>query len=156
SRPWEVRRGGDGLGESVTRAAHACQGGPAGIRSTAVQVWTDEQCRHPESGGRTMRRSKYANEATTVHGVRFDSRREARRWLELKLLEGAGLISELRRQVRFELVVNELPVCAYVADFVYREDEEVVVEDAKGMRTREYRIKARLMRACHGIVIREV
>jgi hypothetical protein len=110
-------------------------------------------------GGRARamaRRNKYANEATVVHGVRFASRREARRWLELKLLEGAGLIVELRRQVRFELVVNEVPVCAYLADFVYRENGELIVEDSKGVRTREYRLKARLMRACHGIIIREV
>lgn len=102
------------------------------------------------------RRTKYANELTTVNGVRFASKREARRWLELKLLEGAGLICDLRRQVRFDLVVNELPVCAYLADFVYREGDAVIVEDAKGVRTREYRLKARLMRACHGIEIREV
>src|SRR5437660_1011127 len=103
-----------------------------------------------------LRRTKYANEVVVVNGVRFASKREARRWLELRLLEGAGQISELRRQVRYDLDVNEIHVCAYLADFVYTEKGQTVVEDAKGVRTREYRLKARLMRACHGIEIREV
>jgi hypothetical protein len=104
------------------------------------------------------RRNKYANEATVVHGVRFASRREARRWLELKLLEGAGLISELRRQVRFELVVNEQFVCEYVADFSYKDTAtaQIVIEDAKGYPTPMYRLKRKLMMAVHGIRIHEV
>ncbi len=105
------------------------------------------------------RRNKYANELTTIDGVRFDSRREARRWLELKLLEGAGLISDLRRQVRFDLVVNELPVCAYLADFVYHERGETVVEDVKSVATKRlpvYRLKKKLLKALTGLDIREV
>jgi hypothetical protein len=102
------------------------------------------------------RRAKYANEIVDVGGLRFDSKREARRWGELQLLERVGRITELRRQVRYRLEVNGVHVCDYLADFTYSESGETVVEDSKGMRTREYRIKAKLMRACHGITVREV
>lgn len=105
------------------------------------------------------RRNKYANELTTIDGIRFDSKREARRWLELQLLERAGLISELRRQVRFDLVVNQQPVCAYLADFTYQEHGAVVVEDVKSIATKRlpvYRLKKKLLKALTGVEIREV
>jgi hypothetical protein len=102
------------------------------------------------------RRTKYANEVVDVGGLRFDSKREARRWGELQLLERVGHIADLRRQVRFRLEVNGAHICDYLADFTYSESGAMVVEDAKGVRTRDYSIKAKLMRACHGITVREV
>ena len=103
-----------------------------------------------------MRRSKYGNVRVTVDGHKFDSKREARRYGELKLLQRAGKISDLLLQVRFPLVVNGHVICAYIADFDYREGSYRVTEDVKGVRTAVYRIKAKLMKALHGVTIREI
>ena len=103
--------------------------------------------------------TKYGNAKVDVDGMRFDSKREAARWRELQLLERAGEISDLRRQVRYELVPKlpgERPV-DYIADFVYRDkDGNEVVEDVKGVRTPVYVIKRKLMLWRHGVRIREV
>lgn len=108
-------------------------------------------------------RNKYKNRKITVDGLTFDSRREYQRWCELKLLERAGKIHDLFRQVKFELIPAQYEgkKCAeravnYYADFVYWEGEKMVVEDAKGFRTDEYIIKRKLMMERHGIKIREV
>ena len=105
----------------------------------------------------TAKPSKYRNVKTTLDGITFDSALEARRWAELRLLERARVISNLRRQVRFPLVVNGSKIGEYIADFVYREADKAgdTVEDAKGFRTAEYRLKAKLM-AAQGMPIREV
>lgn len=90
--------------------------------------------------------------------MRFDSRKEASRWAELVLLERAGLISELRRQVRIPVVVNGKRVCVYVADATYTEAGQLVVEDTKSTITRRhpvYRLKRKLLKAAMGIEIRE-
>lgn len=103
--------------------------------------------------------AKYGNTKVEVDGVPFDSKREATRWQELRLLERAGEISDLRRQVRYELVPKlpgERPV-DYIADFVYRDKNgNEVVEDVKGVRTPVYVIKRKLMLWRHGIRIQEV
>jgi hypothetical protein len=97
------------------------------------------------------RKHKYSAKPTIHDGIRFDSKREAHRYAELKLLEKAGRISNLRRQVRDALVIQT----TYVADFVYDEGGEEIVEDVKGHRTREYLQKRREMRKQHNIDIRE-
>lgn len=97
-------------------------------------------------------RSKYGNVRT--HG--FDSKAEYARYLELKILERAGKITDLRKQVAYWIIINKIPVCSYVADFVYEEDGEEIVEDVKGVRTATYRLKKKLLLACLGIKIREV
>lgn len=108
------------------------------------------------------RRSKYRNAKTQVAGITFHSKKEARRYTELLMLESRGLIQDLECQKRYDIVVNGMKVCSYVADFCYWDTTtlggiaSLVIEDVKGYRTREYRIKAKLMRACHGITIREV
>lgn len=105
------------------------------------------------------KRNKFNAQATMLDGVRFDSKREAARWAHLQILQKAGLISDLERQVRYRLEVGGQLICAYVADFRYLEGGVQVVEDVKSEPTRkrpEYRIKAKLMRAIHGITIREV
>ena len=107
--------------------------------------------------------TKYGNHKTTIGAETFDSRKEARRWMELRLLQRAGKISKLQRQVPFELIpsqkrdgkVVERPL-RYIADFVYEENGETVVEDTKGMRTKEYIIKRKLMLWEFGIRILEV
>lgn len=113
--------------------------------------------------GLTRMRSKYGNRKTTHNGVTYDSRKEAKRGSELLLLERAGAIQNLRRQVRYELIpsqridgkVVERPI-HYIADFVYEEDGETVVEDTKGYKTADYIIKRKLMLWRHGIRIKEV
>ena len=109
-----------------------------------------------------MGRSKYHNKKLTVDGQTFDSGKEYRRFRELLLLERAGAIAELQRQVKFELLPAQRidgkvveRACSYVADFVYMENGQQVVEDTKGMRTQEYRLKRKLMLYIHGIRIRE-
>lgn len=84
-----------------------------------------------------------------------DSRKEYRRLLELRREEAAGAVRWLRTQVSFKLVVNDVLVCRYRADFVYVRGGRQVVEDCKGMRTDVYRLKRALMRACLGIDILE-
>lgn len=108
--------------------------------------------------------SKYGNiPAYDAYGNRYSSRAEARRGVELDLLERAGEIRNLRRQQRYPLVVKgkdgqDVKICTYVCDFQYHDvaTGEEVTEDVKGQRTREYIIKRRLMLACYGITIREV
>lgn len=124
--------------------------------------------------------AKYKNIKTrTSDGIWHDSQKEAMRWCELKMLERAGKISDLKRQVEYELIpdqyetyerygkngkrlkdgikVYERRVC-YVADFVYIDLDtgQTVVEDTKGVRTKEYIIKRKLMRHVHGIGIKEI
>lgn len=100
--------------------------------------------------------SKYRNVKTTVDGVTYDSKKEAKRAGELALLQRAGEISDLQRQVRYLLDVNGVPICHYRADFTYRErGAGFVVEDVKGVRTPEFILKSKLMLAVHGITIRE-
>lgn len=107
--------------------------------------------------------SKYHAKKVTYNGITYDSKKEAKRHAELLLLERAGAITELRTQVRYELLpsqridgkVVERPVF-YVADFVYQQDGKTVVEDTKGMKTRDYIIKRKLMLWVHKIKIREV
>lgn len=124
-------------------------------------------------------RSKYGSRKQTVSGITFDSRKEARRFQELRLLEQAGKISDLRMQVKYQLIPPQRAPsfevyksgpnkgrrkpgkllekeCAYIADFVYVQDGETVVEDAKGYRTDVYIIKRKLMLERYGIQIQEV
>jgi hypothetical protein len=108
--------------------------------------------------------NKFGAIQTEVDGIKFASRHEANRYIELKYMERAGLIKDLQLQKVFTLVgaqtdekgkVIERPV-KYIADFVYMENGQRVVEDAKGMRTKEYVIKRKLMLMQYGIQIREV
>lgn len=102
--------------------------------------------------------SKYHAKKTVVDGIIFQSRKEAKRYQELKLMQRAGLISDLRRQVKYELIPKQQGerAVSYIADFVYTEDGKTVVEDVKGVRTPVYKIKKKLMLWRHGIRIREV
>lgn len=104
-----------------------------------------------------MKRPKYGNKRTVVDGINFASQKEARRYGELKLLAKAGEIQNLQLQPRFPLKVFGQLVTTYVGDFQYLETNgRVVVEDAKGFKTPEYKIKAKLFAAVVGFPIREV
>lgn len=125
--------------------------------------------------------SKYHAEKVTVNGITFDSKKEARRFLELTALEQAGKIHGLRRQVKYLLIPEQRESCAeiyksgpkkgqfkpgrvlerecsYYADFDYytTEDGTHVVEDVKGMRTKEYRLKRKMLLYKYQIRISEV
>lgn len=101
--------------------------------------------------------SKYRNKKVVTPDGTFDSQKEYRRWQELKLLERAGQIAELRRQVRYELV----PKCGknraayYIADFVYTENNKTVVADTKGYKTSEYILKRKILAWRYEIEIEE-
>ena len=113
---------------------------------------------------------KYGNSKAkrTIDGkvIEFDSNREARRYDELRLLQRAGEINGLARQQRYTLIPSQRDKrsgkviersCDYVADFVYvTKDGELVVEDTKGFKTKDYIIKRKLMLWVHGIRIKEV
>lgn len=122
-------------------------------------------------------RNKYKAIKTTINGIEFDSRKEARRYQDLLLLQRAGVIKKLERQVKFVLIPTQYETtvrygkkgqrlkdkqkllekeCSYVADFVYEENGKKIVEDTKGIKTKDYIIKRKLMLHVHGIRIREV
>lgn len=107
--------------------------------------------------------NKYHARRVKRDGMTFDSAAEYDRWRELLLMQRAGAITGLVRQVRFELIPSQRVDgklvergVSYIADFAYHRDGELVVEDVKGVRTPEYIIKRKLMLARHGIKIREV
>ena len=114
-----------------------------------------------------MRTKKYKNQKVSYDGIIFDSKKEAGRYAELKLLEEAGEIKNLELQKTFTLIPAQRGedgkvmerACTYKADFVYNEripgGWRLVVEDVKGVRTDVYKIKRKLMLERHGIRIRE-
>ena len=120
------------------------------------------------------KRSSRGNKQVTMHGKTFDSIKEARRYSELRFLEIAGEIRDLRTQVEFELIPAQFEpdtigprggirkgkcierACKYVADFTYyTKDGEYVVEDSKGFREEHYRIKRKMMLYLKNIRIKE-
>ena len=105
------------------------------------------------------RPAKYLNKKTTVGDITFDSLKEANRWAQLQLLQRAGDIANLQRQVRYPLIINGKRVCSLVADFAYERDGKLIVEDTKSDFTRKlpvWRIKSKLFDAVHGFPIIEV
>ena len=105
----------------------------------------------------------HSHKIKTQEGLVFDSKKEYRRWLELIDLSATGRIKNLQRQIRYQLIpsqhhngkVIERPVY-YIADFVYEQDGDTVVEDTKGFKTSEYIIKRKLMLYLHNIRIKEI
>jgi len=108
-----------------------------------------------------MRRVKYNNVKTVIDGIKFDSKKEAKRYTELQLLAHQNLISDLRLQVPFVLAPSVViggrkkPAIRYIADFVYYDKGKQVIEDVKGVLTDVFRIKRHLMMV-QGNEIREV
>lgn len=121
--------------------------------------------------------NKYHNSAVIVDGISFQSRKEARRWRELKLMESAGMIHGLTRQKKFVLIPAQREPdtvgkrggkhkgkliereVAYYADYSYYDKEgNEVVEDVKSpaTRTKDYVVKRKMMLYVHGIRIREI
>ena len=121
-------------------------------------------------------RNKYHSKKVEMNGIVFDSKKEAKRYSELSLLEKARAITELQRQVKYVLIPAQREPdtvgarggikkgktiekeCAYIADFVYKDLtlNETVLEDTKGFKTKDYIIKRKLMLYVHGIRIKEI
>lgn len=110
-------------------------------------------------------RSKYGNQKTEVNGIKYDSKKEAKRAEQLEVQQRLGLISDLERQVKFvlqpsfEFAGHKIREIAYVADFVYIENGNKVVEDVKSPITRKnpvYKLKKKMMMYVHGIEVKEV
>lgn len=85
----------------------------------------------------------------------YHSKKEAKRAFDLKMLEKAGVITDLKEQVSFDLIVNGMLICRYVCDFQYMKDGKLITEDVKGYKDKVYRIKRKLMLAIHNIDIFE-
>lgn len=109
--------------------------------------------------------SKYGNKkVTAADGTKFDSLAELHRWAHLNMLQRGGHISELRRQVVFEMVpsvkfagaARARPAIRYIADFVYVEQGVEVIEDVKGVETTEFKLKRHLMKALLGLEVKVV
>ena len=120
--------------------------------------------------------AKYNNKKVYVNGIKFDSHKEMNRFLVLKDMQEKGLISDLQTQAKFVLIPAQFEPdkvgvkggkikgkliereCAYYADFTYFDNRtgETVVEDTKGFKTPEYKLKRKLMLYVHGIRIKEV
>lgn len=116
------------------------------------------------SENRNATDSKYGNRKTILDGNVFDSKHEAYRWIELKYMERIGLITDLKRQVPFELIPNQKKggkvierAVKYIADFTYKKKNgDYIVEDAKGVKTDVYKLKKKLMLYVYGIKVEEV
>ena len=103
--------------------------------------------------------NKYNAKKTEFMGFKFDSKWEAERYGQLASMSLAGVIKDLERQVKYEIVVNDYKICRYVADFVYtlvheNGTEEKIVEDAKGVQTTDFKLKMKLMKAVFNIDIK--
>ncbi len=95
--------------------------------------------------------NKYRNRKTIVDGITFDSKAEARRYVELKLMEDTGHIKDLKLQPKFELQEKyknnkgqTVRAITYKADFSYIENGKLIVEDVKGVETKEFKLKKKL------------
>ena len=100
--------------------------------------------------------SKYRNKKVDFNGYTFDSQAEARRYKELVILQGISKIEKLTVHPTYDLTVMGVHICKYEADFSYHDETGFVVEDVKGVRTSQYRLKRKLMKAIYGIDIKEV
>lgn len=110
-----------------------------------------------------MVKRKYGNKKVTIDGIKFDSKRESIRYKELKIMQEAGLISDLELQVKFVLqdkfkkngkTIREI---SYVADFTYIENGKMIVEDSKGFKNQTYLLKKKMFEYRYrDLTIREV
>jgi hypothetical protein len=102
--------------------------------------------------------AKYGSKAEVVDGIRFDSKKEAGRYSDLKIEDRAGTIQELELKPEYRLEVNGQLICKYYPDFRYKRNGLLVVEDVKSAATRlkaSYRLKRKLMKSIFNIIILE-
>jgi hypothetical protein len=110
----------------------------------------------PSGSGGTPRAPKYRAVPTVQDGIRFDSKSEAQHYARLKLLEAAGLISDLRCHQRWPLVVNGVDCGAYESDYDYLQDGQHMIVDLKGAITDLYAFKKRVFEAVYPFRITEI
>jgi len=158
----DVRRVAQALGHRPTKAEYTRRGEyPSAdvLRLTGCQTWREavEACGVAVAlnGGCA---NKYGARRTRSGAHTYDSGKEARRGTELMLEERGGQITDLRRQVNVEIHIDGVCVLTYVADFVYREvsSGQIVIEDTKGLRTKEYKLKKKMIEALTPLRIREL
>lgn len=101
--------------------------------------------------------NKYRNKPTMIDNKWFASKKEAKRYQELCILQKAGEITNLHTQVRIPISINGMHICEYRADFTYKDAKgNIVIEDTKGIRTPLYNIKKKLIHAIYNFKIKEV
>jgi hypothetical protein len=102
--------------------------------------------------------NKYNATRVQVDGKMFDSQHEANRYVELCHLQRSGKIGNLECQTKYEIIINDIHIGYYIADFSYidRLTGRLVAEDAKGFRTALYKLKKKIVEALYGLKIREV
>ena len=103
--------------------------------------------------------NKYNAKKTEFMGYKFDSKWEAERYGQLASMQMAGVVEDLERQVKFDIIVNDHKICKYIAAFVYiltheNGKKEKIIEDAKGVQTTDFKIKKKLMKAVFDIEIK--
>ncbi len=109
-------------------------------------------------------KSKYSNIQTQIDGIKFDSRKEAKRYMELSLMLKAGIIKDLQLQPRFVILdgytkgSRKVKAIEYVADFKYwdNEKQQWIIEDVKGLKTQVYQLKKKMFEARYTEMITEV
>ena len=128
-----------------------------GSNPTTIDTLKKTACWHLNSHleQKAKGKSKYRNQHIIIDGIRFMSKKEGSRYLELRILQTAGEISDLRLQVPYQLNKGGTHSLIYIADFVYIENGKEVVNDAKGYRTEVYKKKRALMKKIYGIEIKE-
>jgi hypothetical protein len=98
------------------------------------------------------RKNKFGNKKTLYDGIKFDSKYEQKRYIDLKILENAGVITNLERQFKIQLQPafkhkgKTIQAIHYIADFIYEENGVIIIEDAKGFETEVFKIKAKMLK----------
>ena len=109
-----------------------------------------------------FKQNKYHNKKVEYDGIKFDSVKEKNRYIGLKQMEKLGVIQNLQRQVKYELQPSfklngkTIRTITYIADFVYVQDDVEVIEDVKGMRTKEYLLKKKMFEYKYQKEIKEI
>ena len=113
-------------------------------------------------GKKEVKQNKYHNTIIEYNNIKFDSIKEKNRYVGLKQLEDLGVIKDLKLQVKFELQPSykyqdkTIRAINYYADFTYKENDKLIVEDTKGFKTKEYLLKKKLLLYKYDIDFREV
>jgi len=140
------------------------KGGKKGAPSMQTEdiqaLYEAQRSFHEELDRVAPKKSKLRNKRCTYNGMNFDSEKELKHWKNLELLQKAGKISDLKRQVNFKLVVNDFLICTYRADMTYVEEGELKIADVKGWKGGDrytmFTMKRKLLFATLGLAIIEI
>jgi len=129
---------------------------PLPLAKAAMKALAEQYPQQQPQSECKVKRSKYGNKRTLCDGIWFDSGAEAKRYATLKLWQSSDIIGQLELQPQYPCVINGKKCFLYKADFRYMRDGKQVIEDVKGMRTREYILKKKVIEALYNIEIVEV